>query len=227
VTRAAAAARLVLGAAALFAVLVLAGLLIAKGLHRSAFERADGRVDRWLAHHRTGTLDGATHVFTYLAETGPVAAAAVALVVLLRVVSGGWRAPLLVALTVGGEVLVFLAVTATVHRHRPPVHRLDAAPPTSSFPSGHTAAAVALYGSVAAVAVRLGWRVWVRRALVVLAVAVPVLVAFARLYRGMHYPTDVLAGALLGLAWLAVVTSTVCAPPRRVAPVRGTAAARA
>jgi membrane-associated phospholipid phosphatase len=44
---------------------------------------------------------------------------------------------------------VFYSVTATVHRPRPPVVRMDVAPPTSSFPSRHTAAAVALYGCIA------------------------------------------------------------------------------
>lgn len=48
-----------------------------------------------------------------------------------------------------GELLTFLCVTLVVHRPRPPVARLDVAPETSSFPSGHTAAAVALYGCIA------------------------------------------------------------------------------
>ncbi len=57
-------------------------------------------------------------------------------------------------------------------------------------------------GLVSIVAVRVGSRAWLRRVAVAAAVAVPVCVAFARLYRGMHFPSDVAGGALLGLVWL-------------------------
>ena len=47
-----------------------------------------------------------------------------------------------------------------------------------------------------------------------LAVLVPVCVAFARMYRGMHYPTDTMAGALLSIAWLTVTTRVVLSRQR-------------
>jgi undecaprenyl-diphosphatase len=94
------------------------------------------------------------------------------------------------------------------------VQHLDDAPPTSSFPSGHTAAAVTLYGALAIIALRVSTRAWLRTLAVVVAVALPVCVALARLYRGMHYPTDILGGAVLGLAWL-IVTWTVILRGRR------------
>lgn len=81
--------------------------------------------------------------------------------------------------------------------------RLDVAPPTSSFPSGHTAAAVALYGGIAILALRVYGR---RRAALTGAVVlwcIPVIVGLSRLYRGMHYPS--LAGALTGGLWLLLV----------------------
>ena len=91
-----------------------------------------------------------------------------------------------------------------VDRQRPAVEHLDPAPPTSSFPSGHTGAATALYVGVAVV---IAWQVrhkLLRVLLVAVFVTVPILVAVSRLYRGMHHPTDVVFGALNGLACLAV-----------------------
>ena len=102
-----------------------------------------------------------------------------------------------------GEVLIFLLVTMLVDRDRPPVRHLDEAPPTSSFPSGHTAATIALWGSLAVLANERARSALVRNLFLVLAFVVPLLVASSRLYRGMHFLTDVLGGAVLGVLWLA------------------------
>jgi undecaprenyl-diphosphatase len=106
-----------------------------------------------------------------------------------------------------GELFVFLLVTATVHRARPPIQHLDPAPPTSSFPSGHTGAAVALYVGLAVLLLRVGPSRLpdrARRGLVVVLCLVPVAVGLRRFYRGMHYPSDVVARAIGGGTWLAL-----------------------
>jgi membrane-associated phospholipid phosphatase len=79
-----------------------------------------------------------------------------------------------------------VTTTLLVHRARPNVVRLDQAPPTSSFPSGHTSAAVALYGAAAILVVRYSTRAAWRRVAVAIAIVVPLIVASSRLYRGMH-----------------------------------------
>jgi undecaprenyl-diphosphatase len=107
-----------------------------------------------------------------------------------------------------GELVIFLATTTVVPQRRPTVPKLDPAPPTSSYPSGHTAAAVCLYGCLA---ILLLWLYAGRpgaRIVACLLFCVPVFVAVSRVYRGMHYPSDVLAGALLGAMWLSLVTRT-------------------
>src|SRR6478735_5285588 len=66
----------------------------------------------------------------------------------------GWPLVMLVIALVG-ELVLFLNAAILVGRPRPPVPHLDAAlPPTSSFPSGHTAAATCLYGAIAALVLR-------------------------------------------------------------------------
>ena len=112
---------------------------------------------------------------------------------MIRLVTHRWTESLFVATALVAEVSVFLVTTMVVDRARPVVPHLDSAPPTSSFPSGHTAAATALYVAVALVARRHGDRVAGvaagRRAVRGRPLsAVP----------GMHHPSDVLAGALLG-----------------------------
>jgi membrane-associated phospholipid phosphatase len=79
-----------------------------------------------------------------------------------------------------------------VDRRRPPVSHLDQAPPTSSFPFGHTAVLASERARSALV----------RRLALALAVLIPLAVATARVYRGMHYLTDVVGGILLGAVWL-------------------------
>ncbi|MGZ4677556.1 MAG: phosphatase PAP2 family protein [Acidimicrobiia bacterium] len=170
----------------------------------------DESVNRWLAHRRGSALDGYTGAMTLLLDTVPVVVVALLATVLLA-----WRrhheAAMLIATALVLEITVFLPVTFLVARPRPDVPRLNATPSTSSFPSGHTAAALVLYGGLALVA----YVCTRRRGLQVVASLVAVItvtsVAFSRVYRGMHHPTDVLVGALFGVACLAVARRAVAA----------------
>jgi membrane-associated phospholipid phosphatase len=97
---------------------------------------------------------------------------------------------------------VFLVTTMIVGRHRPTVPRLDVAPPTSSFPSGHTASALTLYVGAAIVLTSLVRGTLARTFVWVLAILLPIGVGVSRLYRGMHFPTDVAASVLLSVGAL-------------------------
>ena len=128
---------------------------------------------------------------------------------LTYVITRRLRSALVIVTVLVGEVLIFLAATAVVGRPRPPVAHLDATlPPTSSFPSGHTAAAVCLYGAVAALVLR-GTQAWWRWLVLAVAVVLVGAVAFARLYRGAHHPTDVLASMAFAVPWLLVTLRLV------------------
>ena len=141
------------------------------------------------------------------------------MVALILAIGRRWQA--IAALVVGLvlELLVFLTANYVVGRPRPDVDQLGSVPSTSSFPSGHTAATMVIYLLVAVVVTastaRLIWRALAWTAVVVM----PAAVGFARVYRGMHHPTDVLAGALMGVAVLTVALVAVRAAKAASAPV--------
>ncbi len=147
-----------------------------------------------------------TGASTWLANTTFVLAVMVVGAVVVARRTRRWVAPVFLLAAVGGEKLVYLIVSVVVGRDRPPVPTLGYVHATTSFPSGHVGAAVTLYG---AIALLLLWSPRATRparvAAVVLAVVAPLLVAFARVYRGVHDLTDVVAGAVMGAVWLAVI----------------------
>jgi membrane-associated phospholipid phosphatase len=201
--------RLVPAAIVIWAVMATLGYLLTHLWHETVFERRDASFNRYLADHRTGLMNGTTHVVTYAAETYTVLIVGLVFFVGMRLRLGRWRESMFLLAAIVGEVLIFVATTLVIHRHRPPVHRLDIVPPTSSYPSGHTAAAIVLYAGLAIIALRTSTRRWLRVVAVSGAVVIPIGVAFSRLYRGMHYPTDVLGSALLAFLWLTVTMSVV------------------
>lgn len=205
--------RLVGSAVSLAIALCLIGFVIVDLLTPSALTRWEDGVNQAAVDRRTPSLDSLSSVGSRLADTITCVALLVVLMLVLRWWLGRWRESLVLAVAIIGELLIFLVVTFVVHRDRPDVPKLDAAPPTSSFPSGHTAAAVAIYGCLAFIV----WRRMDNRALagviVVVCCAVPVAVGLSRIYRGMHHPTDVIFGAIGGGVWLLVVVSTLLPPP--------------
>jgi undecaprenyl-diphosphatase len=200
----------VVGAFVLVEALVLGlGLLITRVLDGSPVEQEEVDFEHALPAHRTPTWNSVTHWGTVLGATSTVIALTAAGCLVLALRRHGPRLPLFLALAVIGETLLFLIAAAVLDRVRPPIPHLDAAPPTSSFPSGHTAASVALWVGLALGLVRtrpghrlrfLSWS---------LAVAVPLFVLLSRLYRGMHWPTDVAASVLFTLTWLLLLRAVL------------------
>ncbi|MFE6489339.1 phosphatase PAP2 family protein, partial [Streptomyces sp. NPDC057757] len=143
-----------------------------------------------MERHRTGAL---TSLSWFASEAGNTLtvivvtlAACLGLVLIPRLPM--WRQATFLAVAVSLQALVFLVITESVDRQRPEVDRLDASPPTSSYTSGHTGAATALYAGLAALALS-HVRGRLRKLVCALLLLLPLMVAIARLYRGMHHPT--------------------------------------
>ena len=132
-----------------------------------------------------------------MSETMVKIAVTAVIAIVMLIVWKRWVEPLMVVVPLILEALCFITVTTVVGRPRPDVVHLDTSPVGSSYPSGHTGAAMAY----TAIVVVIFWhtrRRWLRALAVAVGALVPVCVAVARLYRGMHFLTDVIFGALLG-----------------------------
>jgi membrane-associated phospholipid phosphatase len=120
-----------------------------------------------------------------------------------------WRPLGLLAAAYVGADLAFNAVKQLVGRPRPPLGILLKPVAGPSFPSGHAAQAVAVYGMLAAL-LAAATSSWARKVGAWAAAVVIVgVVAVSRLYLGAHWLTDVLGGLALGAAWLFALLTSV------------------
>ncbi len=189
---------LFIGWAAMTAVWIALGKLIVGPLKDSAIVRTDNRIAKWMVAHRTPTLDRLSGWGSFLAETVTKVVVTAVLALVLLKVWRRWFEPLLLAVSLSIEAAAFILVTTVVGRNRPDVPRLDNSPVGSSFPSGHSAAAAA-YVAIAVVVVVHTRKLWARVLAATITAAIPVIVALSRMYRGMHFLTDTVAGIVLGL----------------------------
>ncbi|MCY7372461.1 MAG: phosphatase PAP2 family protein, partial [Spirochaetaceae bacterium] len=209
------AGRVIVLLAVLYGVLVGIGLLLTKVFERSALIREEEELNQALADGRTPTMNDVTYVLSGLGNTGAIIGAMLVVAIALRLASKKWTLSVFLVLAVSAQALVFLLVTLTISRQRPDVKKLDDSPPTSSFPSGHTGAATALFLASALLVAWYVKRRWVKILAVTLLVAVPLLVAYGRLYRGMHHPTDIVGAYLNGIASITIAATSVLGRGRR------------
>jgi membrane-associated phospholipid phosphatase len=203
------ASLLIPGAVLVWLAMCGVGYLLAHPLTNAGFTHWEGGLDRWFAGHRSPGWNTVTNAASVADDTPAAIGISVLAFVVLRLMLHRWREPILLAVSMIGEVAIFSSTAAVVGRRRPTVPHLDGSPPTSSFPSGHTAASTTLYGVLVVVMFAYSTRsVW--RALAPAAAALIVVsIGMSRLYRGMHYPSDVVGGILLGLLWLTVTSLVI------------------
>jgi membrane-associated phospholipid phosphatase len=193
------------GLAATAALSICLGFLVTKVLEPSwGIGAANERANAWFAAHRTGSRTDASLVGSIVAGgvVLPIVAGSIALVcAVLR----KWRIAAFVVFALGVESASYRLTTLVVHSQRPRVARLENLPVNASYPSGHTAAAIAVYGGLALLIASRVRHTAVRVLAWTFAVAIVAFVSLSRTYRGMHHPLDIAGGVVLGVVTLAVL----------------------
>jgi len=173
---------------------------------RSSLAALDVQVAMWLHAHATPALTAIMLAVTQLHSTVAMTVLSVVFAVALaRLRERYWI--LTLACSVGGAMLLNLLLKQAYERARPHFDDPLVTLGTYSFPSGHTTAAVAFYGVLAAFLVSRFYDRRLRAAIATGAIAMIALVAFSRLYLGAHYLSDVLAALCSSTAWLVLCLS--------------------
>ena len=174
----------------------------------------DLAVTQWLQVHGTEAGESFFIGVSYLGAQVLIAVLVVATIVLL--VRRNWRHLAVLAITCGGGALLNGALKLVYHRARPSV-AAEFQTTSWSFPSGHAMDSLIVYGLAA------NWlrERFPRARLPILVAAIALIggIGFARIYLGVHYLSDVVAGFLGGFVWLTVcVTGYQFAERRRIGP---------
>ena len=182
--------------------------LLAEGVEEGITQRFDESVLHWFAQRRTPFLDESALEITTLGNGLVLVMIVLIASVFLWQTQHKWSASLLLFATLTGKLLNTI-LKLFYDRTRPSVVEALADVSSPSFPSGHAMSAMVVYGSVAYLVGRLEpgrnlrLTTWVVAAVVILAIGI------SRTYLGVHYPSDVLAGFIAGLAWLGFLVAAM------------------
>jgi len=185
-------------------------------------QQADVAILTWLGQHHTKLLTDAAVELTYLG-TGTVVLMIVGVAALFLWHTEHKHSARILLFAVAGNILLNGVLKLMFHRARPSVFAWQTTAVSSSFPSGHAMSATVCYGTVAYLASRLQKHKTSRVATLTAAVLLILMICSTRLYLGVHYPSDVVAGIIVGLAWsgfcLAVFEASLVLARRRAPQV--------
>jgi membrane-associated phospholipid phosphatase len=207
------------GLAAIAALSIGAGFFVTRVLeHAWGIAAAEQRFNAWLATHRTPSRTEASLVGSIVAG-GVVLPIVAGLTGFVCAVLRKWRIAAFVVFALAVESASYRATTLVVHSHRPRVARLENLAVNASYPSGHTAASIAVYGGIVLLLTSRFTSGVFRASAWTFALAMVAFVAMARMYRGMHHPLDVGGGVVVGIAAV-IVLAFVCRAAGAVAEAR-------
>ncbi len=147
-----------------------------------------------------GWLEEMMRDFTALGGVGVLVLVTVGACGYLLVIGKG-RASTAMLVAVGGGILISTLAKIGVDRVRPDLVPHGSYVHTASFPSGHSMMSAVVYLTLATMLARVEPRWSAKTYILASAILVTLLVGFSRVYLGVHWPTDVLAGWSVGCGW--------------------------
>ncbi|MGI8498819.1 MAG: phosphatase PAP2 family protein [Gemmatimonadaceae bacterium] len=177
-------------------------VVVAEHVRAGATQAFDTAVLAWLGAHRVHWIEASLLEFTALG-TGLVVMVLVGVAALFLYLTEHRYSAFLLLVATGGGIVLDGVLKLHFGRPRPQVFTWVTHATSSSFPSGHAMNSAIVYFTVAYLAARLQSRAWSRALTMFAALVFVMLICVSRLYLGVHYPSDVLAGVTLGLAWAA------------------------
>jgi undecaprenyl-diphosphatase len=202
-------------AAAIAAAFVFVAIAVAvvdgrAGVIDEPVARAVGRIRQLDAPLLDAIIAAITH-----AGGRPVVALAIAVTAAFAARRRYWRAVWVLIATGLAAWLLNALLKLLFARERPALQTLIPLPESYSFPSGHAMSALAVYGAIAVVVIALAPRA--RAAVLAVTVLLVLAIGLSRLYLGVHWPLDVLAGFAAAVPLLVAAVLLLRAPPERIA----------
>jgi undecaprenyl-diphosphatase len=164
----------------------------------------DRRILNLVATLRTPALDQVMYVVTFLGNAQTILVLAL-VAVIVALLARQWKEAVLFVLAIGASTLFFSLLKLLVHRPRPLLEDARIVQGGFSFPSGHSSLSATFYGTVAYLLIRSTKRDGLRVLIGSGAALLVLLIGVSRIYLGVHYPSDVLAGWAAGALWVVLV----------------------
>ena len=200
---------------ALVAVYVMVGFALTDWFAPNAITEFDEELAQRLADGRTARNNDLAHWGAFIADSYVKIAASLVIAGAMLWRWRRWHEAALVGFTLIFEASVYVVSSTIVGRPRPEVDRLLESPVATSFPSGHVAAAT-VYSALAIIVFWHTKAIWARTLAVTVSVLVALTVAWARMYQGMHFLSDVSAGVVLGLVSVAIGVRLLGSPQNAI-----------
>ena len=173
---------------------------LASHVRSGATQTFDENVMRWMGAHRVEWIERSLLEITALG-TGLVVMMIVVIAALFLIATQHRFSAFLLLVASAGGIVLNAVLKSSFDRPRPQLFEWLTEPSSSSFPSGHAMSSAIVYFTVAYLIARLEKRRWMRAITIVSSLLLVLLISVSRLYLGVHYPSDVLAGMVIGLAW--------------------------